>query len=214
MRYHPLLALAASALACAPATAADRTIQRWVDEKGVVQCGHAPPPEAVKTDRTLLNSQGGRVGQIPRQLTPEEAAAAQKQREEEARRRAQDSFLLTTYTRVSDIERLRDDQLGLIDAQIELARSSLAASEQRLDALARRMANFRPYSTQNTRRVPDTLAGEVVQALGERRALQDTLTRHEARREETQAKFDADIIRYQELTSRPSIRSDAATCRK
>src|SRR5690606_41077612 len=97
--------------------------------------------------------QGVPVGQIPRQLTPEAAAAAQKQREEEARRRAQDSFLLTTYTRVSDIERVRDDQLGLIDAQIELARSSMAASEQRLEALGKRMANFRPYSTTNTRRV-------------------------------------------------------------
>src|SRR5690606_2579808 len=113
---------------------------------------------------------------------------------------------LTTYTRVSDIERVRDDQLGLIDAQIELARSSMAASEQRLEALGKRMANFRPYSTTNTRRVPDTLAGEVVQALGERRSVQQTLARHEARREETRDKFDADIIRYQELTSRPSIR--------
>src|SRR5690606_11810480 len=171
MRYRPLLARAASALACAPATAADRTIQRWVDEKGVVHYGHAPPPEAVKTDRTLLNSQGVPVGQIPRQLTPEEAAAAQKQREEEARRRAQDSFLLTTYTRVSDIERLRDDQLGLIDAQIELAKSSLAASDEKLKALERRMSNFRPYSTTpNARRLPDALVGEVVQALGERRS--------------------------------------------
>lgn len=207
MRYRPLLALAASALACAPATAADRTIQRWVDEKGVVHYGHAPPPEAVKTDRTLLNSQGVPVGQIPRQLTPEEAAASQKQREEEARRRAQDSFLLTTYTRVSDIERLRDDQLGLIDAQIELAKSSLAASDEKLKALERRMSNFRPYSTTpNARRLPDALVGEVVQALGERRSLQETLSRHEQQREETRARYEADIARYLELTSQPSIR--------
>lgn len=208
MKQRPLLlALATSvALAGAFASAAERTIQRWVDENGVVHYGDAPPPAATRNERTILNDQGVPVRQIPRQMTPDEAAVAQKQREEEARRRAQDSFLLTTYTRVTDIERVRDDQLALIDAQIELARSSLAASEQRLEALGRRMAGFRPYSAQNTRRVPDTLAGEVVQALGERRALQDTLTRHQARREETQVKFDGDIIRYQELTSRPSIR--------
>lgn len=208
MTQRPLLlALATSvALAGTFASAAERTIQRWVDENGVVHYGDAPPPAATRTERTVLNDQGVPVRQLPRQMTPEEAAAAQKQREEEARRRAQDSFLLTTYTRVSDIERVRDDQLGLIDAQIELARSSMAASEQRLEALGKRMANFRPYSTTNTRRVPDTLAGEVVQALGERRSVQQTLARHEARREETRDKFDADIIRYQELTSRPSIR--------
>lgn len=207
MQRPLLLALATSvALAGTFAGAAERTIQRWVDENGVVHYGDVPPPEATRTERTVLNDQGVPVRQIPRQMTPEEAAVAQRQREEEARRRAQDSFLLTTYTRVADIERVRDDQLGLIDAQLELARSSLAASEQRLEALGKRMANFRPYSTQNTRRVPDTLAGEVVQALGERRTMHETLARHEARREETQAKFDADITRYRELTSRPSIR--------
>lgn len=202
---HVLLALATSALACAAAAAADRTIQSWVDDKGVVHFGHAPPPEAVKNDRTLLNAQGVPVGKIPRQLTPEEAAAAQKQREEEARRRAQDSFLLTTYTRVSDIERLRDDQLGLIDAQIELAKSSLEASDEKLKGLARRMSGFRPYSA-NARRLPDALVGEVAQALGERRSLQETLARHQQRREETSAKFEADIARYLELTTSPSIR--------
>jgi hypothetical protein len=208
MRQRHVIAMAASALlVCTLASAADRTIQRWVDENGVVHYGNAPPPDAAKTDRTLLNAQGVPVGQIPRQLTPEEAAAAQKQREEEARRRAQDTFLLTTYTRVADIERLRDDQLGIIDAQIELARGSLNASEERLKSLARRMSNFRPYSTApNARRLPDALVGEVVQALGERRSLQETLARHEQRREETQARFDADIQRYLELTSRPSIR--------
>jgi len=194
-------------LICAMADAAQRTIQRWVDENGVVHYGDAPPPEAVKSGRTVLNEQGVAVREIPRQMTPDEAAEAQKKRDEEARRRAQDSFLLTTYTRAADIERVRDDRLALIDAQIELARSSLAASEQRLESLRKRMGNFRPYSTStNARRLPDALAGEVVQALGERRSVQATLARHQTRREETSAEFEADIVRYRELTSRPSIR--------
>jgi hypothetical protein len=54
--------------------------------------------------------------------------------------------------------------------------------------------------------VPDTLAAEAVQTLGERRSLQETLVRLEKRREETRGKFDADITRYQQLTNRPSIR--------
>lgn len=209
MRPRPvLLALATSlVLISAMTDAAQRTIQRWVDENGVVHYGDAPPPEAVKSGRTVLNEQGVAVREIPRQMTPDEAAEAQKKRDEEARRRAQDSFLLTTYTRAADIERVRDDRLALIDAQIELARSSLAASEQRLESLRKRMGNFRPYSNStNARRLPDALAGEVVQALGERRSVQATLARHQARREETSAEFEADIVRYRELTSRPSIR--------
>lgn len=208
MRRSVLIALSTSAaLACMLVGAAERTIQKWVDENGVVHFGHAPPPDAVKTDRTVLNAQGVPVGQIPRQRTPEEAAAEQKRREEEERRRAEDTFLLTTYTRVADIERLRDDQLSLIDAQIELARSSLAAIDEQIQALARRMSNFRPYSSSpNARRLPDALAGEVVQALGQRRSLKETLARHEQRREETRAKYQGYITRYLELTSRPTIR--------
>jgi hypothetical protein len=210
MRPNPLLlALATGAtLAGSLAGAAEgRTIQKWTDANGVVHYGDAPPPEAVKTDRTLLNEHGVPVGTIPRQLTPEEYEAAQKQREEEARRRAQDSFLLSTYNRVSDIERARDEQLALVDAQIELAKSSLTASDQRIESLKKRMSGFKPYSDNpNARRLPDALAGEVVQALGERRSVRETLARHEARREELRAKFDADIDRYRELTSRPSIR--------
>lgn len=202
-----LFALATSAALAGTAIAAERTIQRWVDENGVVHYGDAPPPEATKTDRTVLNRQGVPVREIPGPLSPEEAAAAAKKREEEARRKSQDTFLLTTYTRVEDIERARDEQLGLIDAQIDLASSSLAASEQTLDTLRRRMANFRPYSSAaNARRVPDTLAGEAVHALGERRTVRETLQRHQARREETRAKYEADVIRYRELTTGPSIR--------
>jgi hypothetical protein len=69
------------------------------------------------------------------------------------------------------------------------------------------MANFRPYSTAaNARRVPDPLAIEVVHALGERRSTLEALARLQLRREETRGKFDADIVRYRELTNRPSIR--------
>lgn len=202
-----LLALATTlAASSALGAGAGREIQMWVDENGVTHYGDAPPPEAVKQGTTVLNKQGVAVRQIPRQLSPEEAAAARQQQEEASRRRAQDSFLLSTYTRATDIERARDDQLALIDSHIELARGSLASSEQKLESLRDRMANFRPYSATATRRVPDALAAEVVHALGERRSMQETVSRHEQRKTEVRAKFDADIARYKELISRPSIR--------
>jgi hypothetical protein len=202
-----LFALAASLAHAAVAGAAERNIRKWVDEDGVTHYGDAPPPEAVKNGSVVLNEQGVVVRDIPRQMTPDEAAAARRQQEEEARRRAQDSFLINTYTKVGDIERLRDDQLALIDSQIELARTTVTSSAQRLESLEKRMGNFRPYSTAaNARRLPDPLAAEVVQALGERRSLQESLVRLEQRREETRGKFDADITRYQQLTNRPSIR--------
>jgi hypothetical protein len=202
-----LLAVAISIGVAVVANAAGREIQRWVDEKGVVHYGDAPPPEATKNERTVLNDQGVAVKQIPKAMTPEEAAAAQQELENASRRKAQDSFLLTTYARVSDIERARDDQLSLIDSHIELARGSLASSDQKLASLRDRMGNFRPYSSSpSARRLPDALAGEAVQALSERRSMEEILAGHERRKEDVRSKFDADIARYRELINRPSIR--------
>jgi hypothetical protein len=210
--FLPALAISLSfatlmASAAGTSGSSGRDIQQWTDENGVVHYGDAPPPEAIKNGRTVLNPQGVPVRNYPAQMTTEEAAAQRRKQEEESRRKAQDSFLLTTYTKVSDIERVRDDQLALIDSQIELSRGSLAASEQRLDSVQKRMVSFRPYSSAaNARPLPDKLAGEAIQVLGERRSMQATLLKLEQRKEETRAKFDADIARYRELTSRPSIR--------
>jgi hypothetical protein len=210
--FLPALAISLS-FATAVATAAGtsgssgREIQQWTGKEGEKSYGDAPPAEAIKNGRKVLNPQGVPVREFPAQKTPEEAAAQLRKQQEESRRKAQDSFLLTTYTKVSDIERVRDDQLALIDSQIELSRGSLAASEQRLDSVQKRMVSFRPYSSAaNARPLPDKLAGEAIQVLGERRSMQETLVKHEQRKEETRAKFDADIARYRELTSRPSIR--------
>lgn len=207
MKRQAILIAVATSIAMSVASAAGREYQRWVDEKGVVHYGDAPPPEAAKSQRAVLNDQGVVVKEIPKQKTPEEAALAQQELENAARRKAQDSFLLTTYTKVNDIERSRDDQLGLIDSHIELARGSLASSDQKLQSIRGRMGNFKPYSAAaGARRLPDALAAEAVQALSERRSNQETLARHEQRKEEVRAKFDADISRYRELVSRPQMR--------
>jgi hypothetical protein len=207
MNKRLILLAVATSLTTVVAGAAGREYQRWVDEKGVVHYGDAPPPEATKNPRAVLNDQGVVVREYPKQMTPDEAAAAQQALENAARRKAQDSFLLTTYTKVDDIERARNDQLALIDSHIELARGSLSSSDQKLESLRNRMSSFKPYSSSaNARRLPDALAGEAVQALSERRSMEETLARHEARKQEVRAKFDADITRYRELVSRPSIR--------
>lgn len=201
------LSLVTGIAGAAGASGAAGNIQQWTDENGEVHFGDAPPPEAIRNGRTILNNQGVPLREIPAQMSPAEADAQRRRLDEEARRKSQDSFLLTTYTRVSDIERVRDEQLALIDSQIELARGSLSSSEQRLDAIESRMAGFLPYSSAaNARPLPDKLAGEAIQALGERSSMLESLSRYEQRKIDTRAKFQADITRYLELTNRPSIR--------
>jgi hypothetical protein len=180
---------------------------RWVDKNGVVHIGDSVPPEYASQGRAELNPQGVRLRETPRQLTPAELAAAKEADAEVEKRRQHDAFLLSTYTKVRDIEQLRDERLALIDGQMELARGSLASNDQRLTALQERMRNFMPYSSApSARRVPDQLAEEVVRALKEHRSLQEILVSRESEKTGLRTQFDADIARYRELSSRPPSR--------
>jgi hypothetical protein len=199
-----LLALAGSiALICSGAWAAGGTkAYRWVDKDGVVHYGDTVPPQYAEQAHQELNQQGVPVREFPRQLSPEEAAAAQKAAAEEARRKQHDSFLLNTYTKVGDIEQLRDERIALINSQMDLARGSIATTDQRLVALQNRLRAFRPYSdSPNARRVPDQLAEEVVRALSERRSMNTQLQQREQEKAEQLANFNNDIARYKELTA-------------
>lgn len=181
------------------------TTYKWVDSNGVTHYGDMVPPEYASQARSELNSQGVALRQVPRQLSPAEAVEAQKTAGEEARRRQHDSFLLLTYTKVSDIEQLRDERATLIDSQMEIARGSITSNDQRLKALEGRMQRFSPYAQgAGVRRVPDQLAEEVARTLNERRSLQAALSSREKEKAELRAEFDADIERYRELTKRPA----------
>jgi Domain of unknown function (DUF4124) len=208
-----IIAAAASAMLSVgfQAVAADggkgTTSYKWVDEHGVTHYGQVVPPEYATRDRAELNGRGVPVRQFPRQLSPTEAEDAQKSAADIARMRQHDSFLLQTYTKVSDIENLRDERMALIDAQMEIARGSIAAADQRMHSLEPRVKNFQPYSaTPNARRLPDQLAEEVVRTMNERFMLRAALEKREKEKTEVRSQFDGDIARYRELTSRPKSR--------
>lgn len=204
------LALAATlVVACTTAAAASAASQvkgtkayKWVDENGVTHYGDTIPPEYSTRARQELNRQGVPVRELPRQLTPAEAEAAKNAAEEEARRRDRDNFLLRSYPTVSDIERLRDERIALIENQMELARTLITSTDQRIEGQKNRLRNFRPYSSASSaRRVPDDLASEVVRTLSERRSMEAQLKRYEDDKVQQQEIFGADIARYKELTS-------------
>jgi len=206
MNHRPALLALAISLALSPLLCAmekGTKSYKWVDDKGITHYGDAVPPEYSKQGRSELNSQGVELRQLPRQLTPAEADVAQKKAAAEARRKQHDSFLLTTYSNVSDIERLRDERLALIDGQMDIARGSMESNAQRLKDVEQRLQGFAPYSSApNARRIPDQLAREAVRTLKERDQLRDGLKAREKEKAELRAQFNEDIARYKELTAR------------
>jgi hypothetical protein len=200
--------LAATALAVLSAQAAPRpssssskkggVAYKWVDEQGVVHYGDNIPPQYAQQDRTVLNHEGIAVAHIDAALTPEQAAAAAKKKTESLKQRQHDSFLVSTYTSVADIEALRDVRLDQLRGQRAAADAYVESLRSRLGALQARALSFLPY-TSNARRMPDDVAENLVRTVDEMRQQTSALAAKAEEEKTLRSQFDADIVRYQEL---------------
>jgi len=173
---------------------------KWTDEQGVVHYGDHIPPQYAQQDRTVLNGQGVEVGHIDAAKTAEQAAAEARARAQALRQRQHDSFLVSTYTSVQDIEALRDVRLDQLKGQRAAAEQYVDSLRSRLGALQTRAVAFQPYSPRaDARRMPDDLAENLVRTVNEVRQQTAALAAKGEEEKTLRAQFDADIQRYREL---------------
>jgi hypothetical protein len=199
--------LSACLAACAVLAHAQTTKQgsgapayKWVDENGVLHYGDRIPPEYAKRERSVLNRQGVEIGRLEAQKTPEQIAADQRRAEQLGRLRDHDSFLLTTYSSVRDIEQLRDQRLQQLAGQRRSTETYIETLQSRLDALQTRAQVFRPYNESPTaRRMPDQLASELVRTINEVRRQRTGLDERRAEEALLRNQFQADIDRFKLL---------------
>lgn len=179
---------------------------RWVDEQGVTHYGDRVPPQYAERERTLLNGQGVEVGRLEAPKTPEQIAAQERQQQEALRQKQHDSFLVSTYTSVKDIEALRDARLDQLRGQRNAAEQYVENLHSRLAALQTRALNFRPYSARpHAARMPDDLAEDLVRTLKEMHTQSDTLAAKNQEEAAVKAQFDADIERYRTLRATQAL---------
>jgi hypothetical protein len=173
---------------------------KWVDEQGVVHYGDNVPPQYAQQDRTLLNREGIAVAHVDAALTPEQAAAAARKKAEALKQRQHDSFLVSTYTSVADIEALRDVRLEQLHGQRAAAEQYIESLRSRLGALQARALSFAPYSDRaDARRMPDDVAENLVRTVDEMRQQSNALGAKSEEEKTLRAQFDSDIARYREL---------------
>jgi hypothetical protein len=177
---------------------------RWVDEHGVVHYGDSIPPKYARNSRQILNSQGVEIGHVDAEKTQAQLAA---EAHAQARRDAQqqhDYFLLSTYTSVKDIESLRDERLSQLEAQQTSAQQYVQSLQSRLTSLQSRAQQFAPYSPRpNAPRMPDDLAQELVQTLGEVRGQNQAIQERDEQEAQVRAQFQSDIERFEQLKAAP-----------
>lgn len=188
--------------------AAAQKLYRWVDSNGVVHYGDHVPPEYADRDRDILNRQGVAVGFEKGELSEAEIAERdrqarereeqQKEADEAARR---DRMLLDTYVSVSDIEKLRDQRIELLESQIKVTEQYLGNLRKRLRTLERDVEKYKQSPTDGeTPNVPENLALEVSRTVASIDLYEESLKRTRVAQDELRAAFAVDIDRFIELT--------------
>ena len=204
-RFAALAVLAAAACVGMAATAANRTVTyRWVDDQGVVHYGDHVPPQYAQKEHTEINAQGVELKRLDAEKTPDEAAADSRKQEEILRQKQRDSFLLTTYTSVHDIEALRDERVLQLKAQRAASEAYVETLRARLAALQSRAFVFTPYSSKpGARRMPDDLTEDLVRTLNEMRSQTAAIVTQSEEETTLRNQFQADIDRYRQLHANP-----------
>ena len=198
--------LVAGVLSSTPALHAANTpgppVYRWVDENGVVHYGDHIPPQYAQQEAIVLNHEGVEVGRQAAQKTPAQLEQEARQQEQALQQKQRDTFLLTTYTSVKDIEQLRDERLAQLAGQRYAAEQYLVSLNDRLLGIQTRAQTYKPYSDEaRARRMPDDLAAELVHTLNEWRSQREALATREREEQTIRTQFQADIDRYRELRS-------------
>ena len=204
------LALATLLLGVTQASA-QQTLYRWVDADGLVHYGDHVPPAYAEHDREILNSHGVAVRLVEGTATEEElaerarlAALDEAAAEAEQARVNHDRVLLNTYLSVEEIERLRDQRLDLLDAQVLVTEQYLTNLTQRLIQLEQNASRFKPYSQEpDARDIPENLQLDITRTTASIELYEETLGRTRDRVTTLTETFARDIRRFQELTGLP-----------
>lgn len=181
---------------------------KWVDEKGVTHYGETIPPEYADKDRSELNK-SGRVVNSRDVLSPEELRTGRAAQEQaEAKRREgdkvafenhrRDQMLINTYSSVNEIDLARQRNLQQIElringilAQVKIINDNLISLQKEADG----------YSAAK-KKIPPSLQ-EDLQVTQERLdKLKIDLEKPTSDRAALEARYDADKVRYRELTGK------------
>lgn len=185
-----------------PAVGAAQKIVSWKDENGVTHYGDRVPPEYANQDQNFLNERGivvdSRQGMTDAQSAEQTRLAAEQ--EANKKQAEQDTRLLRSYSKVTEIEAARDRRLTQVDSQIANTERSLTDLRARLVQFEQNASRYKPYSSDpNARDVPETLANNIAQTQTSITSTEAALVGFRKDRAENLESFSNDIRRFKEL---------------
>ena len=184
-----------------PATA---KLYKWVDDKGTTHYGETIPPEYANKDRAELNKSGRLIKKIevptPAERKAQEQADAKKRADEKAavEKKRRDMTLTSTYSNVKEIDLARNRNLQQVNARINNNNSQLKLANDNLLGLQKESEGY----TRANKQIPASLQEDLQESQARVDKLRQNLEKSLAEKAAVEARYDADKVRYQELTGR------------
>ena len=184
-----------------PATA---KLYKWVDDKGTTHYGETIPPEYANKDRAELNKSGRLIKKIevptPAERKAQEQADAKKRADEKAavEKKRRDMTLTSTYSNVKEIDLARNRSLQQVNARINNHNSQLKLANDNLLGLQKESEGY----TRANKQIPASLQEDLQESQARVDKLRQNLEKSLAEKAAVEARYDADKVRYQELTGR------------
>ena len=196
-----IIVLLSSTLAAGIASAQNKTLYKWVDEKGKVQYTDKPPVEAAGRPSETLTGQGQVLKRSGAALTPEqrEARDAESKRalDDEAvarEERRKNMALLSTYPSEKDIDEARARALKQGDEAVK-------DTEKHLDAAKKRQVEFDKEKEFYLKKpMPAKLQQDIKNNELELKSQAELFGVKKKELDTINAKYDEDKRRYIELT--------------
>ncbi|MEW5965754.1 MAG: DUF4124 domain-containing protein [Pseudomonadota bacterium] len=183
---------------------AQAAMYRWVDGNGRVHYTDTPPPTYQKSGGSELNKQGlviKRTQSEAERRAEAERLEEQKRLQLEQQKQAQrDRALTQTYTSEAEIDLARDRALEHHKLAIKGAQIRAEVVDKTIADLRTRIANVE----QGGRKAGPGLTDPLAQSERERLDLKRTILNNEEAMQQVREKYEADKLRYRELTGKTS----------
>ncbi len=186
-------------------------LYQWRDANGEVHYSDQIPPENSGLDHKILTPDGRIVKEVRGQKSAEELRRerelALRQAREEQRRRQQEQYdrsLLVTYADASQIDKLRNERIKLVNSTIRLTQAKIDKIASRLEAAENRKIRYLTQQQKPTRQLLENIAEYEKQLAN----YHEQIRFNEQRKRQIEEKFKRDKARFLQLQAARSARHD------
>lgn len=178
---------------------AEAKLYKWVDDKGETHYGEVVPPEYANKDKVQFNEKGREVKKKESKEAADEAGLGKKNAEEEQAaldQRRRDKALVNTYSNEKEIDLSRDRNLQQVEALINSTQLLLESAQGSLDGFLKEADELK----QGGKKIPFELKSDITKGENRVAKLKQDLAKAQERAASVRASYEADKVRYRELT--------------